>query len=144
MFRSVKAYRCAGNRRKFAKDEQGAAAVEMALVFPLFIMLLLAIFEIGQAVSVWNEVNHALGRAVRLMNVDTTTTTAEISAAMRSYLTDVDPDKLTVTAVPVTLSGIEHIRISVGVPFEIILPFADISTIQINVDRTAPVLSATK
>lgn len=144
MFRSDKMKRLAGTPAAFRKDEGGASAVEMALVFPLFIMIVLGVIEVGEAVRTWNEVHHALGRAVRLVNVNTSTTPDQITTAMRSYLTSVRADTLTVTATPVTLSGIEHVRISVGVPFEIVLPFSKISEMQINVERTAPVLSATK
>jgi Flp pilus assembly protein TadG len=147
MFRSAKSGkgspRKTGASSRLVGDKRGATAVELALVFPLFIMIVLGIIEIGQALRLWNEVQHALGRAVRLVNVNASTTPSEITSAMRSYLTDVDADSLTVTATPVTISGITHIKISVGFPFEIILPFTDISTVTINVDRTAPVLSAT-
>jgi Flp pilus assembly protein TadG len=144
MFKSGRLARRVRRKPGLVRDEAGASAVELALVFPVFIMIVLGIVEIGQALRTWNEVHNALGRAVRLMNLDASTTPDQITTAMRGYLTDVDAATLTVTATPITVSGIEHIRISVGIPFEIILPFADTSTMQINVDRTAPVLSATK
>lgn len=144
MSRSDKQKPIIGKQAGFSKDQRGATVVELALVFPVFIMIILGIFETGRAILTWNEVHHSLGRAVRLLNVDATTPPDDIVTAMRSYLTSVKADTLTVAAETVTISGIEHIRISVGFPFDITLPFTDISTMQINVNRTAPVLSATK
>lgn len=144
MCRSDKQKRNIGKQAGFSEDQRGATVVELALVFPVFFMIILGIFETGRAIQTWNEVHHSLGRAVRLLNVDATTPPDDIVTAMRSYLTSVKADTLSVAAETVTISGIEHIRISVGFPFDITLPFTDISTMQINVNRTAPVLSATK
>ncbi|ASP35666.1 TadE/TadG family type IV pilus assembly protein [Labrenzia sp. VG12] len=144
MSRSVRRLSGLRVRRRLLQDRSGATAVELSLVLPFFLMIFLAIVEIGQALQTWNEVHHALGRAIRLVNIDASTTPSEINEAMRAYLTGVDADTLTVTAEQVTTSGIDHIKISVGIPFDIVLPFADISTINIHVDRTTPILSATR
>ncbi|WP_428651634.1 TadE/TadG family type IV pilus assembly protein [Roseibium sp.] len=128
----------------FFRDQRGVSAVEMALVFPVFLMIVFGILEIGYALKTWNEVNNALGRAVRLVNIDADTSPDDIAAAMRSYLTNVDADTLTVAATPVTITGTDYIKIEVDFPFEVILPFTTISSMTINVDRIAPILSATK
>ncbi len=128
----------------FFRDTKGVAAVEMAMVLPVFLMIVFGIIEIGYALKTWNEVNNALGRAVRLVNLDMDTTPDEITTAMRGYLTHIDPDTLTVAATPVTVSGTDYMKIEVGFPLDVILPFTTISSMTINVDRIAPLLSATK
>ncbi len=137
-------FRRAIRRPEFMRDTKGVSAVEMALVFPVFLMIVLGIVEIGLALKTWNEVHHALGRAVRLINLDASTSASDITTAMRGYLTSIDGDSLSVVATPVTISGVNYLKISVGFPFQIVMPFTDISTLTINVDRTAPILSATK
>lgn len=126
------------------RNRSGTTAIELALVFPFFLMLLLGIVEFGQALRTWNEVHHALGRAVRLVNLNASTSPSEIENAMRSFLTQIDANALTVTATPVTVDNIRHITISVGFPIEISIPFTSQSTLMLSADRTTPVLSATK
>lgn len=131
-------------RRGFFRDRSGVAAIEMALVLPVFLMIVFGIIEFGRALKTWNEVDHALGRAVRLINLDANTTPEQIVTAMTAYLDGVNTDSLSVVATQTNISGTDYIKISVGFPFELILPFSSISTVNINVDRIAPVLSATK
>lgn len=49
---------------------RGQALVEFALVLPLFILILVGIFDLGRAVYAFNTVNNAAREAVRLAIVD--------------------------------------------------------------------------
>ncbi|MDN3721612.1 TadE/TadG family type IV pilus assembly protein [Roseibium salinum] len=97
--------------------------MEMALVLPVFLMIIFGIVEFGRALKTWNEVDHALGRAVRLINLDAKTTPQQIVTAMEAYLDDINTESLSVVATPTNISGTDYIKISVGFPFELILPF---------------------
>ena len=51
--------------------ETGAEIVEMALVLPLFLLLIFGIFEFGRAWLAVNTMNHAAREAVRLAAITT-------------------------------------------------------------------------
>ncbi|MBO6509457.1 MAG: pilus assembly protein [Roseibium sp.] len=130
--------------RAFLEERAGTSIVEFTLVLPVFLIMVLGIYEFGRALKTWNEVNHALTRAVRLVNVNSSTTPTEIAAAMRDYLKDVKTTELKVAATPTTITGTDYIKISVDFPYQISLPFTEIAALTIKVDTIAPILSSTK
>ena len=54
-------------KRRYAADRRGAAAVEFAIVAPLFLALLFSIFEAGYFFFVSSAVDQATARAARLI-----------------------------------------------------------------------------
>jgi Flp pilus assembly protein TadG len=57
--------------RRFRRQRtRGQALVEFALVLPIFILILVGIFDLGRAVYAFNTVNNAAREAVRLAIVD--------------------------------------------------------------------------
>ena len=48
-----------GLLRALRRDERGQALVEFALVLPIFILLLVAIFDLGRAVFAYNTLTNA-------------------------------------------------------------------------------------
>jgi Flp pilus assembly protein TadG len=72
-------------RRKLfarARRARGNAAVEFALVFPLFIMLVLGIMETGRIYRVWHTIHFAVVEAARCASVNPTLcgTSAQIAS----------------------------------------------------------------
>jgi len=58
-------------RRNMAKDGiRGQAMVEFALIVPVFILLLVGLFDVGRAVYAYNTVNNAAREAGRVAIVD--------------------------------------------------------------------------
>lgn len=137
------ASRCALPGR-LARDTRGTSAVEVALVMPVFLLLLVGIVEFGRALKHWNEVQYALGKAIRLIHLETSISTTEIVSAMKDYLSSVDPEDLAVTATPTTVTGVDYVKIEVAFPFRMHIPFSDQSSVNISVDAMAPVLSPVK
>ena len=121
-------------------DSRGTSAVEFALVFPFFLLLLLGIVEFGRALKSWNEVQFALGKAIRLVHLEDGTGTTEIVTAMKGYLSGVSAEDLAVTAHKTTISGVEYLKIEVSFPFTMHIPFSDISSLNISVDAIAPIM----
>ena len=63
---------------RFLKNRDGAAALETALVAPIFITLVLAIFQVGWALYCGGEVRHSVERSTRLLIADPATPVATI------------------------------------------------------------------
>jgi Flp pilus assembly protein TadG len=59
------------NFRLFLDDEDGQATTELALVIPLLLVLLFAIFDFGRAVFFWNDENHVANLGARYAAVNT-------------------------------------------------------------------------
>jgi Flp pilus assembly protein TadG len=51
------------------KDQAGASAVELALIMPLLVMILFAIFQFGIAFNNWISLTHAAREGARLAAV---------------------------------------------------------------------------
>lgn len=92
---------------RFLKDRDGAAALETALVAPIFITLVLAIFQIGWALYCGAEVRHAVERSTRLLIADPGASEADIETAIAGDLNAVNPADvvLTMTTEPVGENG---------------------------------------
>lgn len=70
-------------RNKHAR--RGAAMVEMALVLPLFLMLILGIIEFGRAMMVANLVTNAAREGARMAVLDGSTNT-DVTSAVQTFL----------------------------------------------------------
>ena len=63
-------------RTRFAKGERGAALVEMAMIFPVIIMLLFGVIEMSWLFAQANDVRHGAREGARLAAVNFGDTTA--------------------------------------------------------------------
>ena len=52
------------------KQERGAELVEFAMVFPLFLLLMVGIIEFGRAYNIYENVIHATREGVRAASAD--------------------------------------------------------------------------
>lgn len=57
-------------KTKRRHDQRGQTLVEFALILPVFIFLLMGIFDLGRAVYAYNTISNAARQAVRLAIVD--------------------------------------------------------------------------
>jgi Flp pilus assembly protein TadG len=72
--------------RRFGRAEGGVTAVEFALVLPLFIGLLIGIFELSRMMFVTSSVQYSVDRAARLAVIDPTVSLSDIEADILSRL----------------------------------------------------------
>lgn len=75
----------------------GAAAVELALVLPVFITFVFGIFNLGWALYCGAEVRHAVERSTRLLIKDPTTSASTILTNVKSQLSSANPNAVTLT-----------------------------------------------
>lgn len=149
VIRAVKArqwIRKAAGRIRFSllRNQRGATAIEFALTFPLLILIILGTLEFGRALKTRNEMSHALSKAVRVINLDSEQTTETIAKILGTYLADYGSEVLDVNVLSTTISGTDYMRISVSFPFHMIIPFSSVSTVTLDIDTLAPVISPTR
>jgi hypothetical protein len=102
------------------KKRRGAAAVEFAIVAPLFFLLVFGMVEFGRMVMVQQVITNASREGARIGVLDGTTT-AEVQAAVVSYLQNaaVSGGSVTIVPDPPTSAGYgEPVTITVSVPFD--------------------------
>jgi Flp pilus assembly protein TadG len=85
----------AGLRRGRARREEGAAAVEFAIVASLFFMLVFGIIDFGFAFHSWNNAANAAREGARLAAVDANV--GEIAQRARDAAVTLDQSKMTVS-----------------------------------------------
>jgi Flp pilus assembly protein TadG len=56
--------------RRFLSGESGVAIVEFALVLPLLMLIVVAIFDFGRALNYWADTTHLSAEGARLAAVD--------------------------------------------------------------------------
>jgi len=103
------------NRRK----RTGAAAVEFALVAPVFFLLVLGMVEVGRAVMVQQVLTNASREGARRAVLDGATAT-QVSSFVTSYLTNASVSGATVTfpqGNPEAAGYGAPVEVSVSVPF---------------------------
>jgi len=71
-------------------DASGQTLVEFALIVPIFILMMVGIFDAGRAVYAWSTINNAAHEAVRLAIVDQNTADVRARAVSQSVAVGVD------------------------------------------------------
>jgi len=84
-----------GRRLGWGRREDGAAAVEFAIVASLFFMLVFGIIDFGFALHSWNNTANAAREGARKAAVDSSV--SDITQRVRDAATTLDQTKLTVS-----------------------------------------------
>lgn len=105
--------------RRTLRRRRGAAAVEFAIVLPLFILMIVGILEFGRMIMVQNVLTNAAREGARLACIDGSTE-ATVQAAVTTFLINASVTGVTVTCTPSTLSSVapgSQITVQTSVPF---------------------------
>jgi Flp pilus assembly protein TadG len=119
--------RCEPVQPSTREDRRGVAAVEMALVLPVFVLSMLGVIEIGRAMMLTQVLENAARTGVR-MAVLNNTTNAQVTTAVQTFVhdtTNVASGNVTVTigvngnnsASLATAQPGDTISVTVSVPF---------------------------
>ena len=95
------------NRHTRTSSRRGTALVEMALVLPIFLMVVLGIIEFGRALMVSQLVTNSAREGARSAMLDGSTN-AEVTQDIKTFLQDacnVSQDQVTVTVTVTPATG---------------------------------------
>lgn len=117
--------------RRLRKEEHGQALVEMALVLPLFLLLLFGVIEMGRIGHAYISVNNAAGAGGRIASIGGDN--LEIDTAIKNAATSLDPESLEIIISTLKNDGTisEHegdrrsgheVTVQVSYPVELIIP----------------------
>jgi Flp pilus assembly protein TadG len=103
----------------YRRNRRAAAAVEFAIVAPVFFLLILGMIEYGRMVMVQQVITNASREGARQAVLDGATT-AEITAVVNGYLTSGSISGATVTVTPNPPTNAEFgdpVTVTVSIPF---------------------------
>lgn len=137
-----------------AVSERGQSMVEFALIFPIFILVLVGLFDLGRAVFAYNTISNASRESVRVAIVNQTTTDVQNEALKQGVSLGLAPADVTIAYVGADGTGTCSAPYSIGclatvtvqyaytaatpVISQIIGPFTMSATTQMPVERTCP------
>lgn len=108
--------------RKIRRDEKGAAALEMALVFPIFLLFIFGIMEFTRAYWILHTMELSVEDAARYAIVNTSASDSTIVAKAKESLYGFDSSQFTVTSVSQNSNGVTYKVITASYPFNFIIP----------------------
>jgi Flp pilus assembly protein TadG len=105
--------------RPCRRNRRGAAVVEFAVVAPVFFLLVFGMIEFGRMVMVQQLLTNAAREGARVGVLDSSTST-EVSNAVKSYLTAAKINNPTITCTPTNPSSATYgqpVTVTVSIPF---------------------------
>jgi Flp pilus assembly protein TadG len=105
--------------RSYRRNRRAAAAVEFAIVAPVFFLLILGMIEYGRMVMVQQVITNASREGARQAVLDGATT-AEVTTVVNQYLTSGSISGATVTVTPNPPTNAEFgdpVTVTVSIPF---------------------------
>lgn len=108
--------------KRLRKGEHGQALVEMALVLPLFFLLLFGVIEMGRVGYAYITVSNAAREGGRVATIGGTDTA--INSSIKNAAVSLDPASLSITITPLQIqrqSG-QAVTVQVTYPVQLIIP----------------------
>lgn len=108
--------------RRLRKSEHGQALVEMALVLPLFLLLLFGVVEMGRIGYAYITVSNAARAGGRAATIGATD--SEITSSVQNAATSLDQASLTIIITPtqvLRVSG-QGVKVQVTYPVQLVIP----------------------
>lgn len=91
--------------REFRSDESATSVLEFAILGPLFLMLFLGVIGVGWSIFTVTTVNYAAERAGRVLLLNPSMSSEEVSAEVKSQVGYFEEDDLTVALAITTENG---------------------------------------
>lgn len=135
------------------ESRRGQSLVELALVLPIFILVLVGIFDLGRAVYAFNTISNASRESVRVAIVNQTQADVEAEALKQAVSLGLTAADVAITyahpsggtcSSPVGVGCLAGVSVqytftaATPVLGQLIGPFAMVSTTEMPVERTCP------
>ena len=125
--------------RRWARREDGAVAVEFAIVSVAFVLISLATLEFGRAFAVRNRLAFAADIGAREILNDSAITEADVEDLVRGAFDGSDPELLEVDLGSETIDGVQFRTVSLRYPFVLLVPQLRSEAIVLSTSERIPV-----
>jgi len=127
--------------RRFTRASDGAAAVEFAIIVPVFVMFIMGIFEGGRMMWIRNSIQTATEEAARYAMAHTTATDTVLITKAADYFDSVSIDNPTFTVVRDKVGTMDFVTISGVYTFNYLFSFFDFGDIKLDGKARVPLVS---
>lgn len=121
--------------RQFSNDTRGATAVEFALILVPLILLIFGLIEFGRAIHVRNAMDNAIDHGQRMIIIDPSVSTPDLTTRIRQNFAAGDAQALAVSVTDTTSSGTNYRLINLTYNIELLLPFTLGRDIELQMNR---------
>jgi len=127
--------------RNLRRSRCGATAVEFAMVAPVFLIMVIGVFELGRAMWIRASMQYAVEETTRFAIVNTSATTSALATyASTAYSSSgINIAGATFSATQATTSGITYVTISGSYDFSVIVPLVPIPDVTLTAKSRIPV-----
>jgi len=131
----------ASSFRKLRGSRRGATAVEFALVAPIFLIMVIGVFELGRAMWIRASMQYAVEETTRFAIVNTSATTAALATyASTAYSSSgINITGATFSATQATTGGITYVTITGSYDFSVIVPLVPIPNVTLSAKSRIPI-----
>ena len=119
---------------------RGSVAVEFALVFPLVVLFLYGVMEVGRAYWVYHTLQEMAASATRYAMVHEKASIAVLTNVAESELIILDPNDVTISATRTTVGTVDFVEITATYDFTPVVNFVFISTITLTGRSRVPII----
>jgi len=120
------------------RNEDGAAAVEFAIVALAFIMFTVGIVEVGRGFHLRNQIAYAVDRGLRVSYLNATATDDALKTAIKQNFYGSSASSLSTSVTTQVLDGRSYRLIVTTLPFKLLVPNLSSTTISLSVSRRIP------
>ncbi len=121
-----------------ARREEGAAAVEFAIVSVAFVLVSLATLEFGRAFEVRNKLAFAADIAARQILNNAEISEDDVEERVREAFDAADPELLEVELGAETVGGVQFRTVSLTYPFVLLIPQLSSNSIVLSTSERVP------
>ena len=121
-------------RRTWAVPRRGTTIVEMAIVAPLFFMLILGIFEFDRMVMIKQALTHGAREGCREAVLSTTLSQSSVDAAIRGHLAAAIPaaNDTNLCRISMTPANFASTTVGTDVTVSVEVNFADVTWLPVR------------
>ena len=123
---------------RHSRGESGSAAIEFAVVGPLFIAMLMGIFWFGKAYFDTQTLQTAVESAGRTMALSSGVTQSQLQTAVQNGLADIGNPTVTVSYTTTTISGVSVGHLSATMTRSYVVPLLKTYTFTYTADTYLP------
>ena len=127
--------------RRFIPDQDGAAAVEFALVSTAFLAMVIGLCYIGIMLFNNMSLQWAVEKAARVAEINSAATQSDIASAVNSYLSSVGLPNATVTYSSTVSGGVTTATIQASYNQSYTLPMVSTFHINFSSNLSVPIAS---
>ncbi|HEX2115238.1 MAG TPA: TadE/TadG family type IV pilus assembly protein [Alphaproteobacteria bacterium] len=105
---------------QLARDRRGASTIELAFALPVFVVLLIGIFEFGRLFLTWSTIQYAAEQTGRFAMSRPNATAPELTAFLKEHIHGVARSSVVISVTPETEAGVPYMVIVARVNFSFI------------------------